>query len=125
LQAAILITTFEIGHVIYPAAHTSLNLCIEYATAMGLGWESVRWRENTLSWVETEEIVRVWWAIVILERYISLGWSNRTIITEGPSGDQVLPSDDSLWDEGIQLPNDAMTTSTPVSINMGPFARLA
>lgn len=70
LQAAILITTFEIGHAIYPAAHTSISLCIEYATAMGLGWESVRWGENTLPWVETEERMRVWWAIVILERYV-------------------------------------------------------
>lgn len=70
LQAAILITIFEIGHAIYPAAHTSMSLCIEYATAMGLGWKSVRWGDNTLSWVEKEERMRVWWAIVILERYV-------------------------------------------------------
>lgn len=70
LQAAILIAIFEIGHAMYPAAHTSLSLCIEYAIALGLGWKTVRWGENNLPWVEAEERMRSWWAIVILERYV-------------------------------------------------------
>ncbi len=70
LQAAILITIFEIGHAIYPAAHISMSLCIECVAAMGLGWKSARWGENSLSWIEIEERKRVWWAIVILERYV-------------------------------------------------------
>lgn len=70
LQAAILIAIYEIGHAIYPGAHTSVSVCVQYAIAMGLGWKTVRWGENNLSWIETEERTRVWWAIVILERYV-------------------------------------------------------
>ncbi|KFY50634.1 hypothetical protein V495_00145 [Pseudogymnoascus sp. VKM F-4514 (FW-929)] len=125
LQAAILIAIYEIGHAIYPGAHTSVSVCVQNAIAMGLGWKSVRWGENNLSWTETEERARVWWAIVILERYIYLGWPRRPLMSEGPGGGELLPSDDAAWDEGNRAPKYAMTASTPVNINMGPFARLA
>lgn len=69
LQASILVALYEIGHAIYPAAHISVNFCFQQAIAMGLGWKSAGWRENNMSWVEAEERRRVWWAIVILERY--------------------------------------------------------
>jgi hypothetical protein len=71
LQAAILIAIYEIGHAIYPAAYVSVNICVQHAIALGLGWKTARWGENHMSWVETEERMRVWWAIVILERYES------------------------------------------------------
>ncbi|KAL7940461.1 fungal-specific transcription factor domain-containing protein [Trichoderma barbatum] len=125
LQAAILITLYEIGHGIYPAAYLSIGVCVQYAAALGLNWRTTYWREGDRDWVESEERRRVWWAIVILERYISLGHQQRRVITEGPSRDELLPIDDTAWDLEIMVPRYSMTVSAPSNINMGRFARLS
>jgi hypothetical protein len=70
LQAAILISVYEIGHAIYPAAYMSVSACAQYAIAMGLGWKFGSGSTSNLHWVEAEERRRVWWGIVILERYV-------------------------------------------------------
>lgn len=70
LQASILMATYEVGHAVYPAAHFSVGACANYAIALGLGWESPSCGESNGSWIKTEERRRVWWAVVILERYI-------------------------------------------------------
>lgn len=70
LQAALLIALYEIGHAIYPAAHFSVRACANYAITMGLGWKTLSWHRHEMSWVETEERRRVWWAVVILERCV-------------------------------------------------------
>ncbi|KKO99131.1 hypothetical protein THAR02_08765 [Trichoderma harzianum] len=72
LQAAILITIYEIGHAIYPAAYASISVCIQYAAALGLEWKTTSWRDGDQDWIESEERRRVWWAIVILERGLAL-----------------------------------------------------
>ncbi|KAL4997081.1 hypothetical protein BDV10DRAFT_98895 [Aspergillus recurvatus] len=125
LQAYVLVAVYEIGHAIYPAAHLSIGACVNYATSLGLGWTTPSWLERRLSWIEAEERRRVWWAIVILERYISLGWQQRPIVSEPPGMDEMLPIDDAAFDEEVMVPGCSMTASTPCSINMGRFARLA
>lgn len=70
LQASILLAIYEIGHAIYPAAYISVATCAHSAVAMGLGWEVVPWLRSDSSWIEAEEVRRVWWAVVILERYV-------------------------------------------------------
>ncbi|KAJ5145485.1 uncharacterized protein N7515_000049 [Penicillium bovifimosum] len=128
LQAAILIAVYEIGHAIYPAAHLSVTACAQYAATLGLGWTQVERGGRSAPWVEMEERRRVWWAIVILERYLSLGWHERPILTDGPASNELLPSDDAAWNAEIEAPNHRMTASpatTSTDINMSPFARLA
>ncbi|PTB47383.1 hypothetical protein M431DRAFT_536292, partial [Trichoderma harzianum CBS 226.95] len=125
LQAAILITIYEIGHAIYPAAYASISVCIQYAAALGLEWKTTSWRDGDQDWIESEERRRVWWAIVILERYISLGCRQRRIITTGPRQDELLPIDDAAWDKEVMVPRYSMTVSAPSNINMGRFARLS
>ncbi|UKZ56878.1 hypothetical protein TrVGV298_010723 [Trichoderma virens] len=109
LQAAVLITLYEIGHAIYPAAYLSIGVCVQYAAALGLDWRTTYWKEGDRDWVESEERRRVWWAIVILERYISLGYPQRRVITKGPSRDEKLPIDDIAWDNEIMMPSYPMT----------------
>lgn len=70
LQAHVLMAVYEIGHAIYPAAHISVGACINYAATLGLGWSKQPCEGSNLSWVEVEEQRRVWWAIVILDRYV-------------------------------------------------------
>lgn len=68
LQAIVILALYEIGHAIYPAAQVSVSLCAQYGLMLGLDWESLRQRSD-LPWIELEEQRRVWWAIVILDRY--------------------------------------------------------
>lgn len=70
LQAAIIITLYEIGHGIYPAAYMSIGRCARLGQMMGLhGNSSISksFRKPT-SWGETEEIRRTWFAVLILDR---------------------------------------------------------
>lgn len=70
LQANVLLTLYELGHAIYPAAYLSLGKC----TAMGkaLGLDNFKHAPQMLrrlgSWAEMEEIRRLWWGILVLDR---------------------------------------------------------
>ena len=69
LQAGILIATFELGHAIYPSAFLSVAACARHGTALGLDWDSNCTWNKPLCWVDVEEQNRVWWAVVLLDRY--------------------------------------------------------
>ena len=68
LQASVFIAIFELGHAIYPSAFLSVATCARYGSALGLGWNPTRPREDSYSWIDAEEQNRVWWAIVLLDR---------------------------------------------------------
>ena len=65
LQSAILITMYEIGHAIYPAACVSLSRCAQYAAVLGIDKTAP---SQGSAWLDQEEKNRIWWAIVILDR---------------------------------------------------------
>lgn len=74
LQAAILIAIFEIGDAIYPAAYLTVGVCARYAIAMGLdniNKDRMGGEPNTMSWMEIEERRRAWWAVLILDRFVT------------------------------------------------------
>jgi hypothetical protein len=70
LQAAILFAVYEMGHSIYPAAYLSVGRCVNIAHVMGL--HNRRSAPQAISrptfWSETEELTRVWCAILVLDR---------------------------------------------------------
>lgn len=70
IQAAILLALYEISHAIYPAAYLSTGTCARLGHAMGLHekkhTQQMLRRPDT--WTEQEEIRRVWWAVIILDR---------------------------------------------------------
>lgn len=68
LQAAVLISVYELGHAIYPAAYMSASSCARYASALDLGWQANA-GSNT-AWVDEEERRRAWWSVVILDRSV-------------------------------------------------------
>ena len=72
LQARVLISMYEYGQGIYPAAYLSIGACASHAIALGLGdgRKQIEDAGRVLSWVEQEERRRIWWAIVTLERYV-------------------------------------------------------
>lgn len=70
LQAGILVALYELGHGIYPAAFLSIGQCARYAHALGLNAGHMVPATKVFTLVEVEERRRVWWAIVILDRYV-------------------------------------------------------
>lgn len=69
LQAGILIAIFEFGHAIFPSAAVSIEACARYGFTLGINWDA-KFPKKPFSWVDGEEQNRVWWAVVILDRYV-------------------------------------------------------
>lgn len=69
LQAAVLIALYELGQAIYPAAFLSIGSCAHYAVALGIDKSILTPSTSNSQWIEEEESRRVWWAILVIDRY--------------------------------------------------------
>jgi hypothetical protein len=69
VQAGLLILLYELGHCIYPAAYMSVSICARQAVALGFDKDIKQVNTTGLPWDKLEERRRVWWAILILDRY--------------------------------------------------------
>lgn len=70
LQAEILVALYEVLHAIYPAAFLTIGACARYAHALGIDVGNAMASKRVLTLIEVEERRRVWWAIVILDRWV-------------------------------------------------------
>jgi len=71
LQAGVLVALYELGHAIYPSAYLTVGACARYAYALGINVNGALNKTRVLTLVEVEERRRIWWAIVILDRWVS------------------------------------------------------
>ncbi|KAJ9151699.1 Fungal-specific transcription factor domain-containing protein, partial [Coniochaeta hoffmannii] len=125
LQAMILVAIYEFGHSIYPAAWMTVGACSRYAEILGLPSykDSVVILGQLATWTELEERRRVWWGIFVLDRVICLG-NKRRPVAPSPNPNDILPMNDTAWDEGDVANALQSTVSAPFSDAQGPFARL-
>ncbi|KAK1252169.1 hypothetical protein MKX08_003356 [Trichoderma sp. CBMAI-0020] len=124
LQAGILVALYELGHGIYPAAFLSIGQCARYAHALGINTGHMVPATKVLTLVEVEERRRVWWAIVILDRFVSIGCPGRPFVTADPRLDDLLPVNDAAFDIGTIELDDFSTLSSPKSGHMSKFSLL-
>lgn len=69
IQSGILVAVFEVGHGIYPASYNTVAQCARHAISLGF---HIRKAPQFLQpWPEWEEEVRVWWFILMLDRYVT------------------------------------------------------
>ncbi|ORY11886.1 hypothetical protein BCR34DRAFT_601007 [Clohesyomyces aquaticus] len=129
LHCIILITFYEIGHGHHTAAYLSIASCARLARVLGLhkkGWRNVNEGHHKLL---LEEEKRVWWAIVNMDRFISLFNGDALFITEDPERTDPLPIEDLLWSEGSVAADleDAIGKppylETPFTVTVGQMAR--
>ncbi|UKZ74622.1 hypothetical protein TrVFT333_002292 [Trichoderma virens FT-333] len=126
LQAAVLIAIYEIGHGIYPAAIISVANCARIGTIIGIDRSLNTWDFISRGpWIELEERRRVWWAIIILDRFMNLCYPKRYLVTPDPDPESYLPVDDGDWDSGFSKPEDAVTLRLSSQVHIGRFARFA
>lgn len=73
LQSKVLIAVYEIGHSVYPAAYLSVGSCAAFGRALGLDnrKDSPQMLRRSGSWTQDEELRRSWWAILLLDRWVT------------------------------------------------------
>lgn len=69
LEAGLLVSLYEINHAIYPSAFLSVGACTRYGQAMGFGGLNTLKLRRPYNRSELEESRRLWWAIILLDRY--------------------------------------------------------
>ncbi|KAL7940805.1 hypothetical protein V8C42DRAFT_336403 [Trichoderma barbatum] len=126
LQAAVLIAIYELGHGIYPAAIISVANCARIGALLGIDKSLNTWGLiSGVPWIQLEERRRIWWAIIILDRFMNLCYPKRYLVTPDPDPESYLPVDDGDWDSGLSKPEDAVTLRLSSQVHIGRFARFA
>ena len=125
IQAALLLAVHEVGNAIYPAAYLTIGHCARLGHAMGLHnrKETPQMLPRCTLWTEMEERRRVWWAVVVLDRFVNIGNPHHPFASEDPSLETCLPTDDESWDKGEMTANELLLVSSSPSIRAAPFAR--
>lgn len=124
MQALQLIAMYEMGNAIYPAAYLSIGNAARIGHAMGLHAKDVpQMLPRPTTWTEQEERRRVWWGVVLLERFINLGHRGKPFATNDPGLETHLPTDDGSWDRGQMLVAAPLSLSASQTIKAAPFAR--
>ncbi|RFU36208.1 hypothetical protein B7463_g86, partial [Scytalidium lignicola] len=125
LQSLVLLSLYEIGHGILPAAYFTVGNAARMAQVVGIQSKDqsreVLGFSSTFS--EAEERRRTWWSILILDRFVLLGRLNQSCLIRNPSGDDSLPGETSSWDIGQATGNSAVFISSDVGVITSPFAR--
>ncbi|KAL6802590.1 transcription factor domain-containing protein, partial [Trichoderma sp. SZMC 28013] len=113
LQAKVLLAYYELGHAIYPAAYLATGYCAKYGITLGLHNTSFQ-AEATFSPDEIEQRRRTWWAILVLERFIRLGYPDHVLLTPEPNIWDNLPTDDDVWDNQVIITSTMRLTAADV-----------
>lgn len=125
LQAILLISLYEFGQGVYPAAYMTVGQCVRYAELLGL--PSYRATSavlgHPLTWADAEERRRVWWGVYIMDKLVALGSYRRPMCAE-PTVDEQLPTNDKAWDMDDSSQAYQQPVSSPFSEPQSPFARL-
>ncbi|KAF5626830.1 Zn(II)2Cys6 transcription factor [Fusarium tjaetaba] len=118
MQSAVFIAVFEMGDAIFPAAYLTVGALARYGMATGMD----KINQTALgkdcaatvgaSWADIEEMRRVWWGALILDR------------TADPSFEDFLPVDDDFFYNQSSSPEHATRISEGFTFKMGSFARL-
>ncbi|KAL6802608.1 hypothetical protein GGI42DRAFT_360329 [Trichoderma sp. SZMC 28013] len=87
LEAGLLISLYEISHAIYPSAFLSVGACTRYGQAMGFGGPNALKLRPPYNRSELEESRRLWWAVVLLDRYLNLGSPSQLASIHDPPDD--------------------------------------
>ncbi|EWY89928.1 hypothetical protein FOYG_07572 [Fusarium oxysporum NRRL 32931] len=118
MQSAVFIAVFEMGDAIFPAAYLTVGALARYGMAMGMD----KINQDVLgkdcgaaagaSWADIEEMRRVWWGALILDRYVNcykltspscanillnMSQPTRGLSTADPSFEEFLPADDEFF----------------------------
>ncbi|PNP80343.1 hypothetical protein FNYG_05942 [Fusarium nygamai] len=130
MQSAVFIAVFEMGDAIFPAAYLTVGALARYGMAMGMDKinQTVLGKDCAAtvgaSWADIEEMRRVWWGALILDRLLNVSQPSRGLSTADPSFEDFLPVDDEFFYNQSSSPEHATRISEGFTFKMGSFARL-
>jgi hypothetical protein len=86
MQSAVFVAVFEMGDAIFPAAYLTVGALARYGMATGMD----KINQTALgkdcaatvgaSWADIEEMRRVWWGTLILDRYVIAANLHRSLL---------------------------------------------
>ncbi|RKF81101.1 putative fungal specific transcription factor [Golovinomyces cichoracearum] len=126
LQANILISIYEYGHAIYPAAWMSSGWSVRYGNLLGISGDkaAIDLIGKSNSKIDQEEYRRAWWGVLIVDRIISIGNMGYIVNPQEPQEEDLLPMDENSWEKGELSSTPQLTVSTPISEHVTSFPRL-
>ncbi|XMA18390.1 hypothetical protein WAI453_011181 [Rhynchosporium graminicola] len=126
LQANLLVTWYEYGQAIYPAAFMSAGWCVRYGNMLGINGneEAVELLGRTDIWVEQEERRRTWWGVLLADRIICIGSQKYIQNSQEPSSEDILPSPGYIWESGENTAAEQRKVGMPLDVAVDPFQRL-
>ncbi|KAG5811816.1 hypothetical protein H9Q74_004755 [Fusarium xylarioides] len=130
IQSAVFIAVYEMGDAIFPAAYLTVGALARYGMAMGMD----KINQDALGkncaaaagalWADIEEMRRVWWEALILDRFLNVSQPSRGLSTADPSFEDFLPVDDEFFYNQSSSAEHATRISEGFTFKMGSFARL-
>ena len=125
LAAEVLIAVYEMGHGLYPAAYISVGNVSRICYAIGLHNKRLATQlpRKVDTWVEIEGRRRLWWAVIILDRYVNVGFTFRPLCVPTIPPNEVIPACDDMWDEGELSVNPLLVMSIEAKTKVSPYAR--
>lgn len=116
LQSYLLLAVYELCNAIHPAAYLTIGHCARLGYAIGVHdrRHAIQMLPPSISWTAVEEQRRVWWAVLILDRYVNIGIGGRPFACEDPQASDLLPQDEQGWENGEPTvsPSLAVSVST-------------
>ncbi|UKZ48109.1 hypothetical protein TrVGV298_002345 [Trichoderma virens] len=125
LQASLLVALYEIGNAIYPAAYLTIGHCARLGYAMGIHnrQNAPQMFPRPASWAESEERRRVWWAVIVLDRFVNIGGGNRPFAAHDAKSDDLLPMNEDIWEKGEFVVTQPLAVSEYATTRASSFAR--
>lgn len=144
LQSLVLLAVYELSHAIYPAAFLTLSRAARLGMLMGFHDRKASQQlfKPAETWTLREEQRRTWWAIFILDRqddvnsrssqdvFLTLHFRFVNIdislppATPEPCQSELLPVNDTDWDNGTVVPSEPLYTKSFSSVTIvGSFAQ--
>ncbi|KAK3684558.1 hypothetical protein LTR37_020161 [Vermiconidia calcicola] len=108
LAANVLIALYEFGQV--------------YATGLHDRKMAIQLAPKPDTWAESEEQRRLWRAVLMLDRYVHLGFRFRPLAAGSIAANELLPGTDADWDQGGLSVNPLLVMSIEAATRVSPFA---
>ncbi|CAM1501258.1 Fc.00g104200.m01.CDS01 [Cosmosporella sp. VM-42] len=125
LQAGLLLSLYEAANAIYPAAFLTAGHCARIGHALGIHDRRnvPQMFPNPMSWTELEEHRRLWWGVIVMDRFIHIGLGDRPFACDDARPEDLLPMNEGLWELGEQTVIPSLAVDGDTTIPAPGFAR--
>jgi len=104
IQSLVMLSVYEMGHGIYPAAYLTVGRAARLGTLAGLMYHDRQGMSQVFktadTWTQREEERRAGWAIFMLDQFLHVGTDALPLMLPRMSASLALPINDIGWSKG-------------------------